>query len=78
MNHATTDKQELRNRIFRATEDLKHYANLRTRTESDYFSHCYVWTDAMSVHLTHGATVADLQKALASVLASLRKLGVAP
>jgi hypothetical protein len=77
MNHATTDKQELRNRIFRASEDLKHYANLRTRTESDYFSHCFVWSGAMSVHQTHGATVEELQEALASVLASLRKLGVA-
>ena len=77
MNHATTDKQELRNRIFRASEDLKHFAKLRTRSEDEYFSHCYVWTDAMSVHLTHGATVAELQEALASVLASLRKLRVA-
>lgn len=77
MNHMPTDKQELRNRIFRATEDLKHFANLRARTESDYFSHCFVWSEAMSVHQTHGATVAELQEALASVLGSLRKLGVA-
>ena len=72
----TNDKQDLRNRIFRATEDLKHFAEVRTRTESDYFSHCYVWSGAMSVHQTHEATVAELQEALASVMASLRKLGV--
>ena len=82
VNHNTTDsltsRDVVRNALYRACETLAlTYSSWRTFARHEEQILISIHAKAATVHLTPGATDADLAAQLAKVTRTLRKLGVA-